>query len=200
MVSDRNVDPQIRLVGTDTFTRENSYRRCYHPEDEDKPLSQVVLQVIEDHESTSLTADEFSVYEHVNPGAIDMLFADTDVPISVQIDLENVRVGIWSDGGFDIRVVDPMDETNRYLGRRLRERRRHRWSDRACIAHEDESSLEKRTVVSLRPYRSRLGESKSDGFAPRIGYCVLDKVQESPSGFGDCRFRSGVPSGPDHCH
>jgi hypothetical protein len=88
---------------------ENPERRRYYPDDAETPLSQAVLEAVEAHESASLSADEFALYEHVNPDAIDMLFKDTDVPISVRIRLDNVDVSIWSDGGIDIRVVDAVD-------------------------------------------------------------------------------------------
>lgn len=86
---------------------ERPERRRYYPDEADTPLSETVLQAVEDHESASLAGDEFELYEYVNPDAIDELFTDTDdVEISVQIHLENVTVSIWNDGGVDIRVVD----------------------------------------------------------------------------------------------
>lgn len=85
-------------------------RRTYYPEEENTPLSEAVLEAVEAHEHTSLSADEFSLYEHINPDAIDMLFTDTaDVDVSVQINLDNVTVSIWSDRGIDIRVTDRLE-------------------------------------------------------------------------------------------
>ena len=85
---------------------ENPERRRYYP-DEDVPLSEAVREAVEAHENASLSQDEFDLYDHVNPEAIDMLFTDTaGVDVSVQIDLTNVTVSIWSDGGVDIRVTD----------------------------------------------------------------------------------------------
>lgn len=88
---------------------ENPERRKYYPEDAETPLSQAILEAVEAHESASLTTDEFALFEHLNPDAIDMLFEDTDLPVSVSIRLENVTVSVWSDGGIDIRVSDKMD-------------------------------------------------------------------------------------------
>jgi len=88
---------------------ENPERRKYYPENEETPLSQAILEAVEAHESASLSTDEFALFEHVNPDAIDMLFQDTDLPVSVRIHLENVTVSIWSDGGIDIRVTDAID-------------------------------------------------------------------------------------------
>lgn len=82
-------------------------RRRYYPDHENVPLSEAVREAIEAHENSSLSADELCLYDHVNPEAIDVLFEDTDgVDISVQINLTNVAVSIWSDGGIDIRVTD----------------------------------------------------------------------------------------------
>lgn len=85
---------------------ENPERRRYYPDD-DVPLSEAVREAVAAHENASLTADEFSLYDHVNPAAIDMLFTDTaGVDISVQINLTNVTVSVWSDGGVDVRVSE----------------------------------------------------------------------------------------------
>lgn len=85
-------------------------RRRYYPEEENVPLSEAVREAIEAHENSTLSADELRLYDHVNPEAIDELFLDASgVEISVQINLENVTVSIWSDGGIDIRVTDKLE-------------------------------------------------------------------------------------------
>lgn len=89
---------------------ENSERRKYYPDDPDTPLSKSVLEAVKAHENASLSEDEFSLYDHVHPEALDMLFKDTsDIDISVQITLSNVNVSVWSDGGIDIRVSDKIE-------------------------------------------------------------------------------------------
>ena len=89
---------------------ENRERRRYYPGEENAPLSQTVLEAVEAHDDSSLTADEFQLFDHVDPEAIDMLFRDTaGFDISVQFDLTNVTVSIWSDGGVDVRVTDKME-------------------------------------------------------------------------------------------
>ncbi|PSQ15425.1 hypothetical protein BRD00_14105 [Halobacteriales archaeon QS_8_69_26] len=86
---------------------ERPERRRYYPDEEDAPLSEAVLEAVEAHRDDSISVDEFDLYEHVNPRAIDMLFHDTaDIEVSVTIDLPDVTVSIWSDGGIDIRVTD----------------------------------------------------------------------------------------------
>ncbi len=78
--------------------------------EENVPLSEAVREAVEAHESSALSPDEFRLYDHINPEAIDMLFTDTaDIDISVTINLTNVTVSIWSDGGVDIRVTDRIE-------------------------------------------------------------------------------------------
>lgn len=85
-------------------------RRRYYPDDEDIALSEAVLEAVQAHESASFEDDEFRLYDHIHPDAIDMLFKDTSgVGISVKIHLTNVTVSLWSDGGIDIRVTDNVD-------------------------------------------------------------------------------------------
>lgn len=89
---------------------ENPERRRYYPDEENVPLSQAVREAIEAHEETSLSADEFQLYDHINPEAIDLLFTDTaNVSVTVRIVLENVTVSVWSDGGIDIRVTESIE-------------------------------------------------------------------------------------------
>ena len=89
---------------------EHPERRRYNPDGADSSLSEAVLEAVEAHENASLAADEFPLYEHVSPDAIDALFADTsEVAITLQVRLENVSVSVWNDGAIDIRVVDSAD-------------------------------------------------------------------------------------------
>lgn len=82
-------------------------RRRYYPGDEDTALSEVILEAVQAHESASFRDDEFTLYDHIHPDAIDMLFKDTSgVEVSVQIHLTNVTVSLWSDGGVDVRVTE----------------------------------------------------------------------------------------------
>jgi hypothetical protein len=88
---------------------EDPERRRYYPEEENVPLSEAVREAIEAHEDSSLSADELELYENINPEALDILFRDTaDVDVSIQINLTNITVSIWSDGGVDIRVTEKL--------------------------------------------------------------------------------------------
>ena len=79
----------------------------YYPEEENVPLSEAVLEAARTRDDASLTADRFDLYEHVDPESLDTLFTDpVGTDISVRIDLPDVSVTIWSDGGIDIRVDD----------------------------------------------------------------------------------------------
>lgn len=87
-------------------------RRRYYPDDESLPLSAAIYDALEAHDEATLEKDEFGLYEHVNPEAIDMLFSDTSgdgIDISVQFNLTNVTVAVWSDGGIDIRVTEKVE-------------------------------------------------------------------------------------------
>lgn len=82
-------------------------RRRYYPNEENVPLSEVVREAIEAHDSASLSADELNLYDSINPEAIDDLFRDNAaVDVTVRIELTNVTVSIWEDGGIDVRVTD----------------------------------------------------------------------------------------------
>jgi hypothetical protein len=91
---------------------DSSERRRYYPDEDNVPLSTAIYEAIDAHEDASLTRDELDLFQHVNPEAIDMLFRDSvdgEVDISVQFNLTNVTVSVWSDGGIDIRVTEKME-------------------------------------------------------------------------------------------
>jgi len=84
--------------------------RRYYPDSENIPLSEAIYEAVQAHENTTLSSDEFDLYHHIQPEALDNLFKETsDIEISVQIRLTNVTVSIWSDGGIDIRVTDKIE-------------------------------------------------------------------------------------------
>ena len=91
---------------------DSSERRRYYPDEDNVPLSTAIYEAIDAHEDASLTRDELDLFQHVNPEAIDMLFRDSvdgEVDISVQFNLTNVTVSVWSDGGIDIRVTEKIE-------------------------------------------------------------------------------------------
>ena len=85
----------------------DSASKRYYPEEENVPLSEAVFEAARAHGDASLTADEFDLYEHIDPESLDTLFTDAvGTDINVRIDLPDISVNIWSDGGIDIRVTD----------------------------------------------------------------------------------------------
>ena len=86
---------------------ENPERRRYYPDEENVPLSVAIEEAVRAHEGAPPLSNDFDLYDHVDPDAIDMLFTDTaGADISVQFRLPDVTVSVWSDGGVDIRVTD----------------------------------------------------------------------------------------------
>jgi len=81
-------------------------RRRYYPGEENVPLSVAVREAIRAHGNSSLGADELDLYDHIDPVAIDRLFRETaGADVSVQIDLTNRTVSLWSNDGVEIRVT-----------------------------------------------------------------------------------------------
>ena len=61
------------------------------------------------YRSTSTSEDEFDLYDHIDPDALNNLFMDTDdVDIIVQFHLTNVIVSVWRNAAIDIRVTDDL--------------------------------------------------------------------------------------------
>lgn len=88
---------------------QHASRRRYRREEADTRHSDAVLETVEAHENTSLSADEFPLFEHANPDAIDMLYGTSDAAVSIRIEREHVSVSVWSAVEIDIRVVDSVD-------------------------------------------------------------------------------------------
>lgn len=92
---------------------DNPKRSRHYPNEENVPLSEAVREAVDAHERSEAIADESALYDRVNIEAIDNLFTDVDgvtdandVSITLQMDLPNVRVSVWSDGAVNIRVTD----------------------------------------------------------------------------------------------
>lgn len=79
-------------------------RDKYTP-DQDRSLSEAVLQNIEEYTGADMTKDEFILNDNINPDAIDTLFRhDAESNTTVMFDVNDVRVELWGDGGVEIRV------------------------------------------------------------------------------------------------
>jgi hypothetical protein len=78
----------------------------YYPH-ENRSLSQAVLSALEEVHETAITDAEFTLYDHINPDALDSLFqADADATIKVVFTIEAYVVTIWGDEGIHIHVRD----------------------------------------------------------------------------------------------
>lgn len=84
----------------------NTERRRHYPGEENVPLSEAIREAVGAHESTEPVADGVALRERVDVEALDQLVTGTDVPVTLQLNLPNVRVSVWRDDGVDIRVTD----------------------------------------------------------------------------------------------
>jgi hypothetical protein len=78
----------------------------YHP-DEDRTLSEAVLETIERFKGEDLRMAEFVLFNSINPDAVDQLFYhDAQSDVVLEFDVDDVRVFLWGDGGVEIRVTE----------------------------------------------------------------------------------------------
>lgn len=77
-----------------------------HRPDEDGPLSDAIRQAIVEHRGEEPAADEFVLYEYVDPDALDRLFRPREGTIGVTFQVEGVVVDVVSDDDVTIRVTD----------------------------------------------------------------------------------------------
>lgn len=80
----------------------------YHP-NEDRPLSEAILDAIEAHENTALTADDVVLYDAIDPAAVDRLFREdpeANPNVKVEFEVDDVIVRLWGNGGVAISVSD----------------------------------------------------------------------------------------------
>jgi len=97
-------DPQSR--GDYLDINQPSDYRTYHDPDGSSTLSVAVVHALADVMGTDVSDVEFSLYEHIDPRALDRLFAgDRDgAPGHVAFGVEGYRVTVYSDGAI---VVTP---------------------------------------------------------------------------------------------
>ena len=82
----------------------------YYPE-EDRSLSDAVLDAIEQQKGHNLIDEDFQLYDDVDPDALDNIFrADASTDTSVQFNTGDVTVTLWGDGSVEIRVTPRDDE------------------------------------------------------------------------------------------
>lgn len=88
----------------DEDKRADAVRGTYTP-DQDRTLTEAVLDAIEKCKGSDLLRTDFALYEDINPDAINNLFRhDANPRTRVAFMTDDVRVELWGDGGVEIRV------------------------------------------------------------------------------------------------
>lgn len=81
-------------------------RESYTP-DQDRSLTEAVLDAIEDCKGENLLRTDFVLYEDINPDALESLVRhDAQPRTTVTFSTDGVEVELWGDGGIEIRVTD----------------------------------------------------------------------------------------------
>ena len=81
-------------------------RDIYTP-DQDRSLTEAVLDAIENCKGQDLQRTDFVLYEDINSDALDNLFRhDAQPRTTVAFTTDGVRVELWGDGGVEIRVTE----------------------------------------------------------------------------------------------
>lgn len=79
--------------------------------DQDRTLSEAILEAIEDYKDIELTEADFTLYDHIDPTSLDTLFRhDAEPNAIVMFSVDDVRVHLWGDSGVEIRVTDRPDD------------------------------------------------------------------------------------------
>ncbi|WP_207587154.1 HalOD1 output domain-containing protein [Halomontanus rarus] len=85
-------------------------RDRYYPE-ENRPLSQAILELIEEQREENLIDADFRLYDDINPDALNRLFQeDAEGETLVKFDTGGMTVRLWADGAVDIQVTPQEDK------------------------------------------------------------------------------------------
>ncbi|QLG27452.1 hypothetical protein HUG10_07765 [Halorarum halophilum] len=88
----------------------NAVQASYTP-DQDRTLTEAVLDAIEDCKRDNLQRTDFVLYEDIDPDALNSLFRHDARPrTTVNFRTDGVEVELWGDGGVEIRVTDRLTE------------------------------------------------------------------------------------------
>lgn len=93
--------------GPDTGGTENETEpvRVKYTPDQDRSLSDAVLDAIEEYKGEDLARSDFVLYEDIDPDALDSLFRHDARPrTTVEFDTDDVRVELYGDSGVVITV------------------------------------------------------------------------------------------------
>lgn len=95
---------------TEDGTRDTGVQDTYSP-DQDRSLTDAVLDAIEECKGEDLLRSDFVLYEDINSDALDTLFRhDAEPRTRVGFSTDGVRIELWGDGGVEIRVEDRTGE------------------------------------------------------------------------------------------
>ncbi|MFC7213180.1 HalOD1 output domain-containing protein [Saliphagus sp. GCM10025334] len=87
--------------------RQTSKARERYTPDQDRSLTEAVLDAIEDYKGEDLLRADFVLYEDIDPDALNSLFRpDAQSRTTVTIGTDGVTVELWGNGGVEIRVTD----------------------------------------------------------------------------------------------
>lgn len=76
----------------------------------DRSLSDTVLRAIADCKGADLKESDFTLYESIDPDALNNLFRHSAAPeVMVDFTVEDVHVRCWGDRDVEVRVTDRMD-------------------------------------------------------------------------------------------
>ena len=82
-------------------------RRRYYPGKENVTLSVAVTEMVHESDGVDAGVGEFILYEHIDPDALDRLFAEsTSTELVLQFELPSATVEIGRDDGIDICVAN----------------------------------------------------------------------------------------------
>lgn len=91
---------------TDSATQDGVVRDKYTP-DQDRSLTEAILDSIENCKGQDLLRTDFRLYEDIHPDALDALFRhDAQPRTTVTFTTRGVQVELWGDSGVEIRVED----------------------------------------------------------------------------------------------
>lgn len=93
-------------MGSTKNTQNGVARDTYTP-DQDRSLTDAVLDTIEECKGRDLLRTDFILYEDIDPDALNALFRhDAQPRTTVVFSTDGVQIELWGDGGVEIRVED----------------------------------------------------------------------------------------------
>ncbi|WP_312912488.1 HalOD1 output domain-containing protein [Natronosalvus caseinilyticus] len=86
--------------------RRTSQTREWYTPNQDRSLTEAVLDAIEDYKGEDLLRADFVLYEDIDADALNSLFRhDAPSRTTVTFGTDGVKVELWGGGGVEIRVT-----------------------------------------------------------------------------------------------